>query len=385
MGKEMVFDRITSSNVGFDLAQEAKNVSKALRESSVWRNKILENTARQIRTYESETLEDNVVSFYPCFFNPFKGKTKLFSADTSNEEFLIESQIDPLERDGVVFDGFKILQEKLGERKEKRLFLWISPKGPAGNKGIYKDINYSYHQIYLGVVEGNKSETYALKSDLKEDILAEWVNNVSNGQVNLEMKDPQDFLLHPAVISFPQDLSTENTIVSVLLKLKGILVKNQRTNFYKDIDIDILRQMVINTKNKQEGDVKIIKRELEQSFSTDKYFGFEEAKRAIGGQLYVLYDKYANEKGEVKLSGCAGGSTTINKLFGNDLILSPYKNIFSTKFRLDLNMSDQEENYKFNEKGTCVNCKTEDVVLGPCGICRPCDESIRRKNSQKAA
>ena len=164
MAREIVLERITAENVGFNLAQEAGNVTRALRESPDFRKEIIETTARQVRTYESETLEDNVVSFYPCFIQDFQGKTKLFSSDIPHERFLMESVIDPLEREGKALKGFKRLQEKIGEVLGPSFFLWISPKGSAGTRGIYKDINYRYHQVYIGEIDGRKIKTHGAKS-----------------------------------------------------------------------------------------------------------------------------------------------------------------------------------------------------------------------------
>lgn len=374
MGKEIDLNRITAKNVGFDLGQEAENVSRALKINPNHRREIIETTARQIRTYESETLEDNVVSFYPCFIHSFKGETKLFSSDSPREEFLIESQIDPLERDGIVSRGFKVLQDKMGEANGKRLFLWVSPKGSAGTRGIYKDINYGYHQVYLGSIDGQRTEAYALKSDIKEEILAQWVNQISHGEVDLKGDNPQDFLLNPVVTSSSQ----EDALLFALLKLKQALSQNQQTKFYKNIDIDNLPQMIRDKKIKQEADVERITRELEKSFSSDGYLGFEEARRAIGGQMYVLYDRYANERGEVKLTGCAGGSISINSLFEKRLEQPEVenKNIFSTEYRLK--SSEKTETMK------CVTCpfcsETVDAIVTQSKIiCPKCNKSADKK------
>lgn len=330
----MVYDRITAKNVGFDLAQEAKNLSKALKEDPSNQREHIEIAARQIRTHESETLEDNVVSFYPYFVYEFKGKTKLFSAPVLNERFLAETAIDPLERNGKALDGFRLLQEKIGEVKGPKFFLWISPRGSAGTEGIYKDINYRYHQIYIGEVNGSKTKAYALKSDVEESVLADWVNSMSCGQISIEGKKAEEFLLNPLVLP---SFSREHVVEMALFRLKRLLEKRGQKNFYKDIDIDNVPDLVRKKSLEQENDTLKIAWELERSLSSlssDKYLGFKEARRAIGGQLYVLYDRYADEKGEVKLTGCAGGSVSLKSLFDNSVELPTVENIFSTDFRL---------------------------------------------------
>lgn len=331
MGKEVVLDRITARNVGFELGDEARNVSKALNEAPEFRTQIIETAARQIRTYESETLEDNVVSFYPCFVHDFRGKTKLFSSDIPDERFLIESTIDPLERNGKVCDGFEILQKKIGEVLGPKFFLWISPKGSAGTEGIYKDINYRYHQIYIGEVDGRKTKAYALKSDVEEDVLAEWVNAISLGSVNIKGERAEEFLLNPVVLP---SFSKTHVLETALFGLSEILEKRGQFFFYKDIDIGDVPKLVREKSQKQENETLRIAKDLEKSFSLDKYLGYEEAKRAIGGQIYVLYDRHANNNGNIMLTGCAGGSISIKSLFDTGVNLPTVENIFSTGFRI---------------------------------------------------
>ncbi|MCL5432726.1 MAG: hypothetical protein M1524_01255, partial [Patescibacteria group bacterium] len=225
-----------------------------------------------IRTYESETLEDSVVSFYPCYIHAVGAKTKLSSSVTPDKKFFIESQIDPLERDGDTLNGFRILQDKIGDKKGDRMFLWISPRGPAGTEGIFKHINYGYHQIYLGAIKDGKSETYALKSDVKEEVLATWINQVSNGETSVKGETPCDFLLNPVVVPFGSpDFSSENAISAVLYKLKEILKQNNQTKFYDSVDIDDLPFVIKKEKIKQDKDVERISRQLESHFSSDKY------------------------------------------------------------------------------------------------------------------
>lgn len=77
---------------------------------------------------------------------------------------------------------------------------------------------------------------------------------------------------------------------------------------------------------------------------------------------------YTRELEEVqKLIGCNGGgkkSLTVNSI-------SPR----SAKF------SQSEEDYDFDEKGTCAVCSRENVGVGPCGICEPCDKKLSAEGS----
>lgn len=381
MRKEMVFDRITKEDVGFGLVEEAENFVRDLRESPLQKREILENTARQIRTYESETLEDSVVSYYPCFVHSVNGKTKLFSTDNPHEKFLIEKQIDSLEREGSVKAGFSLLQEKIGETEgDNKLFLWISPKGSAGTRGIYKDINYKYHQIYIGEVHGNRTEAYALKSDIDEDLLAEWVNQLSEGETKIVNGEANEFLYSPAVISLPAGL---DGISLSLLRLKQILEQENVENIYKTILIKGLTDRIRQEKIKQEQDTRRISRRLGENIPTDRDLGYEEARRALGGELYVVYNKYANTDGEITLTGCAGGNITINNFLykSNPFGSSVPKNIYSTKFRIESQTGENDNNYTFDNEGTCRGCnKSSDEVgkLGPCFVCRQCDKNPRK-------
>ncbi|MFH1832892.1 MAG: hypothetical protein ABH816_01845 [Candidatus Levyibacteriota bacterium] len=381
MGKEVFFDRITAKNVGFDLPQEAVNVSRALTKFPFLRKEIIKTTARQIRTYESETLKDSVVSYYPCFLHSVGGKTKLFSSDIPHEQFLMESQIDSIERDGAPLNGFRKLQEELGRFSGKRLFLWISPKGSAGNKGIYKKINYGYHQIYIGTAEDRKTQAYALKSDIDERVLASWINQVSNGKTSIKGEDSLEFLFNPVVVPFfSSTYSSDEMIAFALVRLKNILAKSKQSAFYKDVEVENLPDSMIDTKIEQERDVERIARELDIQLSMDKWLGYEEARRAIGGQMYVLYESYANKKGEFELKGCSGGTKTTKNLFENEIDLL-IENIFSTAFRIKNSTTDEE--YKFDKIDDCVKCGAKNVAVGPCKICQPCDKALRAKSAAK--
>ncbi len=377
MGKEMILNKMTARDVGFDLTRESVNFARQINDLPKFRKEIIEITARQIRTYESETLEDNVVSFYPCYIHNFGGKARLFSADTDNEKFLIQSSIDPLERDGSVLQGFEILQDKIDNDSESKFFLWISPRGSAGTQGIYKDINYGYHQIYMGEINGKDTRAYALKSDIREDLLAVWVNNLSDGSARITGTGYEDFLLNPVVKS---SLPGAHFLETALFRLKLILEKSGQKKFYKDINIDDMPQLIRLIRNKslqQENDMRRIAESLRQSISGDRYFGYEEARQAIGGQLYVLYGRYADEWGEVMLKGCAGGNMKLRNIVSG--ILRGFENIFSTQFRLD-----QKESYSFDTLGRCKRCGNE-RYLGPCGICEPCDEELSRDNDYEIA
>jgi len=358
MGKEMGLDRITKEEVGFGLEEETKNLVRDLGESPLHKREILENTARQIRTYESETLEDSVVSYYPCFVHSVNGKTKLSSSSSPNEKYFLESQIDPLERDGAVTVGFNLLQKKIGETEGDKFFLWVSTKGSAGTQGMFKDINYGYHQVYFGKIKDNKTEAYALKSDIDQQVLADWIKSLSSGSVSVWENSPGESLQSPVVLP---TFSEEHVLETAFYKLEELLEKKGQKNFYKSIDIYCVPQLIREERIKQQRDVRRIAGVLERSMSTDRDLGYEEARRAIGGQIYVLYDKYADEHGEVKLTGCAGGSITINNFLSrsNSLGLSALNNVFSTEFRLK-SIGNQE-----NQWFTCPKCNYE--ADGPVG------------------
>lgn len=376
MEREAILNKMTARNVGFDLAHEAAGVSMALQKASHLRKEIIETAARQIRTHEAETLEDNVVSFYPCFIHDFDGETKLFSSDVPEKRFLIESTIDPLERNGMVRNGFIKLQQELERVSGPKFFLWISLRGSAGTEGIYKDINYRYHQIYIGEVNGRNTRAYALKSDIDENILAAWVNSFPRGAISTQGEAIQEFLLNPIVLPC---YSKTHILETALFKLKQLLEKSGQTSFYKDVRIDEVPNLIREKTMQQEMDTRRIAQELDRSLSSDSYLGYEEARRVIGGQLYVLYERYANEKGDVQLSGCAGGSINIRSLFGRGPEIPTIKipsvdNIFATAFRLK-GLFDEDEGF------VCVCGWKAHGPLGdrPCGGCGLTKEKAKKE------
>lgn len=341
-----VLRNITAENVGFGLLEEAKTTARFLARNPDSIDEVAEIAARNIKTYESETLEDNVASFYPYYINNFNGEKRLFRLpNTSREEDLASALIDPQERDGAVLSGFLRLEEQVIAVRQHGFFLWISPRGSAGTQGTFKNIYYPYHQIYMGERSGTHIQACALKSDIDESILAKWIESVSKGNVHLDTVDAKEFLNKPVVLQLG---SQTHGFEKALFILKEILATGGSDRFYKDVSIDMLPGIIRKQKTKQEQEVTAIKRNIEQRLLLSQDDSMEQRiERVIGEQLLMLYHRYQDENGRVQLKGCAGGSISINTLLGGKP--QGTSDIFSTEFRM-------REAVKLESSETCREC-----------------------------
>lgn len=328
MGRE-IYSQITAENVGFDLHQEAAGIAKLLnRKSSV--DMLSEIAARNIRTYEAETLRDDVVSYFPYYRGYFNGERRLFRVSSDKEEDLAIATIDPAERGGAVMEGFGELENKIGMIDNRGFFVWISPRGSAGTEGVYKDINYGYHQVYIGEVTKDRTDAYALKSDVDEEALAAWVTTLSSGKIDFKDHQPETFLHNGLALETSGEMPV---IERALFILKDILEKRGNMRFYKETDINALPSLIQKQRHLQEQEVLIIQKSLGTEFFRRNALSVMDVKEVIGKQLYMLYERYQDSSGRIQLKGCAGGSVTINQLLGKNGIL--IDDIFSTKFRLN--------------------------------------------------
>lgn len=315
---------ITAENVGFNLAQEAAIVANSIRDNPA----ILETVARDIMTYKAEYLEDRVVSYYPYYRNFHNGENRLFRLDSNREEDLAIGTVDWQERNGAVFEGFAALEKDIG-KIDTGWFLWISPRGKAGTQGIYQHITYQEHQIYIGSVEKGKVDAYALQSDVDESLLSEWVHIVSKGSKSPDPKCAESFVASPVVM---QCLNGEREIATSLLTLRAILAASEKEEFYKNISVDEVFSLMKIQRVKQEEEVKQLQNRLSCELSTPQMVNESYVGEVLGNHMVALLRQFQDERGNVQLNGCVGGSISINQLFGSSLASSD--GIFSSAFRV---------------------------------------------------
>ncbi len=316
---------ITAEKVGFNLAQEARVTARTMRESPT----VLEIAARNIRTYEAETLEDHVVSYFPYFRNSYNGENRLFRLNSKIEEDLVIKVIDPQERGGAVVEGFTKLEQDMS-KISTGFFLWISPRGPAGSEGVYKNISYRYHQVYIGEITKDTVDAYALKADIDEARLSEWVHLVSRGEKSPDPKNAESFIKSPVVLSC---LDGENAITKSLLTLRTILSVAGRNQFYKDTTVDEVFSLMKKQGMKQEEEVRQLRDRLSYELSGFHTGGEAHMGEVLGRHMIALYSRYQDERGNVPLKGCVGGSISINQLFGSRLTQES-GGVFSSMYRV---------------------------------------------------
>lgn len=356
--KEALLDKITLANVGFDLRQTADYHAGLLQKGTSLKGRV-EEAARDLRSYESESLEDNVFSFYPYYIRDFEGRRRIFSADESRPELLALSQIDPRERQGAVLEGFKKIEDGL---PKKGLFVWVSTDGDAG----IHDIRYRYHQIYLGNVDKDSIQTSALKSDIEKSILSEWLTEVSKGKTILPDLSPRSFITSPVVLE-----SEENGIQSSLRILKEVLARHNTDRFYKNISVDEVIMRMEPERARQGEKVHQLAHELLPYFEMHGQDP-KSLTQILGGRLYNLYNNYRDSRGNITLAGCGGGTKCVNELFTEGKTFG--SGIFSTGFRMP-ELGTKMRNFEFNEKGPCKLCGSE-APCGPVGICEKCNDKI---------
>lgn len=328
-----VLHNITEEKVGFGLAKESAANANLLVKNPLARKSIAELAARNLRTYESESLEDSVASFYPYYMFDWEGQRRFFSMDQARPEYLVRSQIDERERGGAALSGFTAVEDRVAELSGPGFFLWISPKGKAGDEGIFKNINYKYHQIYMGETDGRVTGSVALKSNIDEAVLAEWIHQLGGDKP----KDltPESFLKTSVVRNTG---SSSHVIERVLAVLQNIMQQWGEETFYTDArgnktKIAELPDLLRREKDKQDTSVRHLTQKILWEMGEDDRIVNEMRMRdIIGGQLMDMFGRYQDKNGNVMLTGCAGGTISINKLLGKGVIghVSP----ISTAYRI---------------------------------------------------
>lgn len=374
MRKEAVLERITLENVGFDLKQAAAYHSDHLQRGINLKGQVKE-MSRELRSYESESLEDNVFSFYPYYIRELDGERRIFSADISNPDFLAISQIDSAERDGAVVEGFERIEEKVAKIQDRGFFIWISTDGDSGLRGI----KYRYHQVYIGEIDNNVIHSVAFKSDISPEILAEWLIKISNGEISLPDLSPHSFIRNPVVLEDQESGSRK-----ALRELKEVLSKHGRDKFYKDISIDKVIMSMPDEKIRQELEIRQIAEEIMPRVDV-KNLSIKNLISVIGNKLYGLYIKYKDRMGNVVLTGCAGGTKSINELFAQFPSFGLPNLSTASRVLGGSSISEKSEDYNFDHQGECVVCHADPALLGPCDICVSCDKKMGGQAVKKAA
>lgn len=389
-------ESLTLSRVGFNAVKEAERIIKTAASSP--RAALLE-LRENLVGFEREQLQGELATYYPYFILNFQGRRRIFSAPNPHPDFLVENQIEPQERGGATLNGWRSLEEGLTTEvregsisdRSSKTFLWISPRGRAGEEGEYQNINYSHHQIYLGIAEGGKIGTWALKCDVEEKFLKSWIEGLSASSISIEGMLPSLFVNSPLVL--PAELGISPKVM--LLKLKEIItsggcedtfcIHKKETTVYKIGIEEVLRSMEEAKNARGSATIEGIIGALTSEFSEGKISQGQVAEK-VTSAYFSLMRQYEDAQGNVLLQGC-GGTINLNlnefglKTTFSPKSLNPFSSTFSTAFRIgEATNSNSLENQK-KLKCECPFChkKIEAVIENGKIHCPACGASAPYK------
>jgi len=257
--------------------------------------------------------------------------------------------------------GFKKLEDKLTENSEDSLFIWVSPPGPkAEGYGDYsftfvgqavRDQSTGEEKIrvvpYRNILSQEEHRNYLKYFDRKAESFKTDVDFLSNPVIfppTEEIKSPEDLL---RFIGEKESISMEWS--KRLLNEVGPLVER----YISQVKSGASDKDLIKTRNAIEN------------------FTIAVRNRIIGRNYLVNEGPVSNEDLDNAI-----------EIYGNYEPPEVAGSCGSTSKTL---MEFQEESGKSWEyhSGSCVNCGAEDVMVGPCNICKKCEKEFDKK--EKAA
>lgn len=293
--------------VGFKVSSEAEQLHSDL---GLGREHAVHHLSENLRGFETELLADRPVTFYSTYIAPFQGRLRIGKAPfIHSERALIASQIDPAEGEGLVVAGWRKLENSLVERfirGEQAVYLYISPRGRAGNCGEYAHITYPYHAAYLGVLSSSgEIRNWALKMEIPESVLRDWVNTIAGGNLITDLRR-ESFLVQPQVVGPTEGVYTPHQLLDVL---RGVLESYSLTSLYTTregvkVGIDDLKAMMLEEKRPsllvQTAAAVVAERLRTRGTLTNAYL-----RETIQDAYFYLLESYARN-GIVEVSGCTG-------------------------------------------------------------------------------
>ncbi len=297
-----------------------------------------------------------------------------------------EKQGDPIHRELAEFEGMKKLEKDLPYAQNGDSVFWISPPGP-------KDLGYGdYGFFYAGrVVDtpfGKKLAMTAIRIEKPTITECNMVLSSLTGD-NIAYISAQGFLANPKVSKGQSDVDAvlQNTFSFELKEEENILNKKVIMGMGQMIDDFIV---IIRTGTKEE---KVKAFHALENYALELKERYK--KRDIGTLVYI--NEYRQLHSLVDIISTHGftpptvagscGSTKEESTQSNNILANGFDNLMKAIFGnlKKYGIGDEEdESYNFNTYGDCVIC-AQKTMVGPCDICKPCDENIRAKNSSKAA
>jgi len=254
--------------------------------------------------------------------------------------------------------GFQKLEEELGKNPHGTV-VWFSPQGPK--KDGYGDYGFAY----VGKKVDDNLRLTAIR--LERPVLSDFnkARRILAGDGELEKAE--DFLSSPWVVNrdagdvkaliyehfWINDLRSKNIFDQAMLDLDSVL--DNCSNIIENGTIDQKRKafntienLAIEVKNRLELEDR---RGLSQELSTD-YHQFA---------ALMQMEKYNKQAEKVAGSCGSSGITQSNDIFSNSSIL---RSLFSDK-----------EKWEYHT-GQCRVCSNDGVDVGPCSICKGCEEKF---------
>jgi len=371
-------DSLKGYQYGFDPFAEVKNLQSFSPQERIVRFN------QQRESYINHLLEDQAVSILYKYWPDKNGN--IYTSSSRNERNNVVHQIDFNERNGLFYDG--ILQTvKQAVQNPGSLVALYSPTGKKlfnstpvesvpKEKSKWLKEPYNIGQLYFLYFDGEKINNVAVS-----------MNNDNN---------PWLMDLKPIFKEINQEKDEETRIslfltTPVLLEnIDQFLQRNWNDNYHIFKNVhgeDFFLDRVIDDMKKAFAGKRKLKTPIYYDQTVQSLQRSEITADIITQGYFSTIYNFMKERGLSKIKfggGCPGDGaemSTVEEILGYDVMRSiTGENIFSqsvsplsTSFRKI--KQDKEKKWQYHE-GECVVCHKKPAEVGPCNICKKCEEKF---------
>ncbi|MBI2031661.1 MAG: hypothetical protein HYT08_03535 [Candidatus Levybacteria bacterium] len=379
------------NEIGFSMNGQMNLLQGLDQESkSIW----LRQTKRDILGFGLEYLRQGIVFPFEYEVTEVEGERDLIDSEYGKR--LLDT-VDKKERDGYVLSSLRIIQEHL-LKKDGTSATMVSPLGWTGLKTDRgEDILYQDTQVYFL----RRKENTIIGTTFRTDF------NFAETREAIRILTGKELPENASVMDYIKTLSLEDSserheediVFDLLSSRKNIsgedksaykdktwrdmfqALKNR--NFLYDFDEQV-KQMIgefedyVVSNNLSKAEIRKALAATILRISKHALFGQDDREYRYLKTAYHRNKDHLDTRtityGEVfekvkELPGCAGGGSKTSSI---ESITDRSISIF------------EDLGYDFDQPGPCKKCGS-DTRCGPCGICKSCDISIRRKEAFKIA
>lgn len=356
--------RTEAYTVGYDRTNFQAPISEGCRRDEILKRReeeITNNILRYLGEYRLGVKFDEF--FYGEGRDPFTNQSYLASSEPGPVRRKFRNAIQAREEKGLSVRrevaeclGFERLEQGLLGIPDNSLFIWVSPPGPA------EDGYGLYSFTFVGQVIGDETSTTRVRVIPYRNILSKKEHRAYLSYFTKEAEQfvsDTDFLANPVIFPQAQNLRTPEDVLTFVGE-------------YEEFNTEWFGKLAEKVGPLIQGYLTLVRRGASDEELCRALFAIENYTLAIRQSLLVnegpisrteleetipyLFEKWGRFSPPPMAGSC--GST--------DSTLMEYHNTFN-------NSANESWSY---HKGNCMICRTANVDVGPCNICKRCEKQF---------